>query len=37
MALGLADVVRAESGGIELGTLFIDEGFGGPDPGVSTR
>lgn len=28
LALGLADVVRAESGGIDLGTLFIDEGFG---------
>lgn len=28
LALGLADVVRAEAGGIDLGTLFIDEGFG---------
>jgi exonuclease SbcC len=26
--------VRAESGGIELGTLFIDEGFGSLDPEV---
>jgi exonuclease SbcC len=34
LALGLADVVRAESGGIELGTLFIDEGFGSLDPEV---
>ena len=31
LALGLADVVRSESGGIELGTLFIDEGFGSLD------
>jgi exonuclease SbcC len=28
LALGLADVVSVESGGVELGTLFIDEGFG---------
>src|SRR5690606_32384256 len=28
LALGLADVVAAEAGGIDLGTLFIDEGFG---------
>ena len=34
LALGLADVVRAESGGIELATLFIDEGFGSLDPQV---
>jgi exonuclease SbcC len=34
LALGLADVVRAESGGIDLGTLFIDEGFGSLDPEV---
>ena len=28
LALGLADVVREESGGITLDTIFIDEGFG---------
>ncbi|QDQ97161.1 AAA family ATPase [Tomitella fengzijianii] len=28
LALGLADVVSEESGGIHLETLFIDEGFG---------
>lgn len=32
LALGMADVVTAEAGGIELGTLFIDEGFGSLDP-----
>ena len=31
MALGLADVVQARSGGIRLDTLFIDEGFGSLD------
>ncbi|MCD4557078.1 AAA family ATPase [Schaalia sp. lx-100] len=31
LALGLADVVTAETGGIELHTMFIDEGFGSLD------
>lgn len=31
LALGLADAVREEAGGYDLGTLFIDEGFGSLD------
>lgn len=31
LALGLADVVTAEAGGLELGTLLVDEGFGSLD------
>lgn len=31
LALGLADAVRAEAGGRDLGMLFVDEGFGSLD------
>ena len=34
MALGLSDVVRMQSGGHSLDTLFIDEGFGSLDENV---
>ena len=37
LALGLADVVQAESGGLSIDTLFIDEGFGSLDPDTLER
>jgi len=32
LAMGLAEVVQAYSGGIHLDTIFVDEGFGSLDP-----
>lgn len=37
LALGLADVVQSETGGVALETLFVDEGFGSLDSDTLER
>ncbi|HOO71949.1 MAG TPA: AAA family ATPase [Spirochaetota bacterium] len=37
LALGLADVIQARAGGIELDAIFIDEGFGSLDDAALDR
>ena len=37
MALGMADVIQDTAGSVEMGALFIDEGFGSLDDEARAR